>query len=306
MAADRGGQSRLEVYDREFFSSTRRRASRSAEAVVPYLMDLLDPESVVDVGCGTGSWLTPFAARGVEILGVDGPWAEGDLEIPLERCIAADLSLGLDLDRRFDLVLSLEVAEHLDAASASSFVAALAKLGPLILFSAAVPGQGGTEHLNEQWPEYWAELFGEEGFVPVDCVRKRFWSDERVAPYYSQNAVLFIEPGSLQRLSALRAELEGSDNGLPLPLVHPASFAKALAAVAGARRELQVTERRLRKELHAADKRLRRYERSERRSVRNSEIDRRELARLDRRLTALERSRWWRLGRRVGVVKAGG
>lgn len=277
---DSARRSGWEVYDRHFFSSARDRASRSAEAVAPYLVELLDPESVVDVGCGDGSWLAPFASRGVEILGVDGPWAKEALEIPSERFVAADLDLELDLGRRFDLVLSLEVAEHLEPASAPSFVATLARLGPVVVFSAAVPGQGGIDHLNEQWPEYWADLFAGEGFVPVDCLRNRFWSDERVAPYYAQNAVLFVEVDALERLPALRRELRGLDPVPPPPLVHPATLGKAVA-------------------------RLRHCERGESKSAEAREGDRRKLDRLGRRLTAIERSRWWRLGQAMGMVRTG-
>ena len=63
-----------------------------------------------------------------------------------------DLAQPLQIDRRFDLALSLEVAEHLPPECGSEFVQTLTDLSSVILFSAAIPFQGGTDHLNEQWP----------------------------------------------------------------------------------------------------------------------------------------------------------
>jgi len=157
-------------------------------------MELVRPKSVVDFGCGTGTWLAVFSRYGVrEILGVDGPWIDHELlEIPSDRFVARDLSKPFYLDRQFDLVLSLEVAEHLPPESAHGFLDSLTRLGPIVLFSAAIPYQGGTGHLNEQWPEYWASLFERRGFNAVDCIRRRVWENPAVEWWYAQNAILLV------------------------------------------------------------------------------------------------------------------
>jgi hypothetical protein len=98
----------------------------------------------------------------------------------------------LPLEREFDLVLSLEVAEHLPEESAAGFSQSLARLGPIVLFSAAAPQQGGTGHLNEQWPSYWVRHFAQNGFTVVDCLRDRIWRDERIEWRYRQNLLLFV------------------------------------------------------------------------------------------------------------------
>ena len=115
-------------------------AARSADVVVPLVMELVAPSSVVDVGCGLASWLAAFAHFGVpRIFGVDGPWVdESTLRIPPDRFLAADLTQPLRLDEHFDLVVSLEVGEHLPADAADTFIDSLVALGPVILFSAAV------------------------------------------------------------------------------------------------------------------------------------------------------------------------
>jgi SAM-dependent methyltransferase len=166
---------------------------RSARRVVPRVMDLVRPARVVDVGCGRGGWLRVFLEHRVaEVLGVDGDWVDpAGLHIPGESFQHWDLRQPLEITGTFDLAVSLEVAEHLPAASADGFVDALTSLAPVVLFSAAIPHQGGVGHVNEQWPEYWAERFARRGFAAVDVLRREIWDDPDVAWWYAQNLLLF-------------------------------------------------------------------------------------------------------------------
>src|SRR5262249_48124778 len=152
----------------------------SAEVVVPLVLRLLGPpDSVVDVGCGLGSWLAVFQAHGVrDVLGIDGDWADrSKLLIGPQQVRAGDRRSPLRLGRRCGLALSLEVAQHLPAACAEAHVGALTGLAPAVLFSAAVPYQGGVGHVNEQWPAYWARLFAARGYAAVDCLRRLIWDN---------------------------------------------------------------------------------------------------------------------------------
>src|SRR6266542_308161 len=151
----------MTVYTQDFFRSRETGSLTSAHHIVPIVLDLVRPKSVVDVGCGLGTWLAVFAKHGVEdILGIDGGYVPTEaLHIPPSRFRSCALTEALLIDRAFDLVVSLEVAEHLPRESAETFVESLATLGPAVLFSAAIPFQGGTGHVNEQWPEYWVKLF---------------------------------------------------------------------------------------------------------------------------------------------------
>jgi len=168
-------------------------------------MNLVEPRSVVDVGCGTGVWLNAFRDNGVNhLLGIDHLTKSDVLEIPKSEFMDFDLCLPLRLDRKFDLVVSLEVAEHLPKDSAEVFVESLVSLGEVVLFSAAIPYQQGFHHVNEQWPEYWAELFAAKGFIPVDCIRARVWRNESVEPFYSQNTLLYATHSALADHSRLR------------------------------------------------------------------------------------------------------
>ena len=141
-------------YSLEYFARINDGSRNSADVVVPLVTRLVQPTSVIDVGCGTGQWLAAFKRHGVsDVLGVDGPYVERkQLEIGQQEFLPHDLEQPLWIDREFDLALSLEVAEHLSDSIAEQFVETLSRLAPVVLFSAAVPGQGGEKHVNEQWP----------------------------------------------------------------------------------------------------------------------------------------------------------
>jgi SAM-dependent methyltransferase len=181
--------------------------------------------SVVDVGCGRGAWLSVFRERGVRrATGIDGDYVERDrLLFPREDFVAHDLSAPFVGDERYDLVVSLEVGEHLPERSARPFVRTLASLGSVVLFSAAIPGQGGLHHVNEQWPDYWAALFAEVGFAPIDCIRPRVWDDPSVEVWYAQNTLLFATDEAIRATPALEAL--AAEPSRPLAVVHPRLFA---------------------------------------------------------------------------------
>jgi SAM-dependent methyltransferase len=212
----------MQPYTETFFAGLRETARQSSAVIVPLVLDLVRPRSVIDVGCGEGIWLSNFRRRGVEdVMGVDGGWVDkAQLAIPADRFLTHDLRGPIPVGRRFDLVVCLEVAEHLPEDCATTFVESLTRLGPVVLFSAAIPFQGGTDHVNEQWPEYWASHFSERQFVAVDCLRARVWREPTVAWYYAQNMLLFVARDYLTGHDALRREADRTNAGPPA-LVHP-------------------------------------------------------------------------------------
>jgi len=188
-------------YDANFYSYLASFAVRSAQRVVPELAKLLEVKSVVDFGCGQGAWLSVWAANGVSVMGVDGPYVgQRDLLIDPAFFYAADLANGLNLGRRFDLAQSLEVAEHLPASKAQQFVSTLTAHASRVLFSAAVPGQGGENHINEQPLEYWRSLFRQQGYVAVDYLRPLLLNDDLVEPSYRYNMILYVQDSELSSL----------------------------------------------------------------------------------------------------------
>lgn len=211
------------VYDETFYDDIRPGAEQSAREIVPFIIDLVRPSSVVDVGCGTGDWLKGFLDAGItDVLGIDGPWAE-PRHLTERTFLRTDLTSDFSVSRAFDLVLSLEVAEHLPPGRAEAFVVSLVRLGQCVLFSAAIPEQGGTEHVNEQWPTYWAELFKHHDYVAVDCVRPYVWTSALVEWWYAQNMILYVAREALDDRPALATAAARTDIGR-LNVVHPRSY----------------------------------------------------------------------------------
>ncbi len=212
-------------YTAGYYQSIREDSAASAREVVPLLMRLFSPRSVVDVGCGPGTWTAEYKRAGAAVLGIDGYNVKSEqLLIPAPEFERRNLTEPLRLERRFDLVNCLEVAEHLPATRAASLVQDLCRLGDVVVFSAAVPGQGGTHHINEQWPSYWIAFFRENGFQALDCIRPQIWTNENVASWYAQNMFAFIKQ---ERVAGFPAAVESGRGTGPIDLVHPRAYVKA-------------------------------------------------------------------------------
>jgi SAM-dependent methyltransferase len=218
------------TYTPRFFAWGLERTRTSAETIVPLVIERVRPRSVVDLGCGTGVWLEAFARHGIEdYVGVDGDWVPRDeLRIPAERFVAARLDRPLDLGRRFDLAVTLEVAEHLPEHRADVFVRNVVQHAPCVLFSAAIPHQGGTDHVNEQWPDYWAGRFAAHGYVAVDAIRPLVWSKPDVFAFYRQNVLVFATPQVIAERPLLAQDRERTVDA-QLSVVHPELLVAAAA-----------------------------------------------------------------------------
>lgn len=214
------------LYTKQFYSSMVDTSTASAEVILPLLLSLIKkPTSIIDVGCGEAKWLAVFEKLGIEdVRGVDGPWVDvGRLAISENKFTSIDLEKPFSLEKGADMIMTLEVAEHISPDSAADFVASLVSHAPLVLFSAAIPYQGGSHHVNEQWPEYWADKFAAHGYVPIDLLRHRIWDDVRVSVFYRQNIMLYVKETELSNHPAL-VKARDDGYGMPLALVHPDSY----------------------------------------------------------------------------------
>lgn len=172
-------------YTSRYYHQISEGSIRSAKIVMGALG--FQPASIIDIGCGVGEWNNGQP----DYIGVDYRVEKDQLLIPFDRFIECDLNHEFpSIGRTFDLCLCLEVAEHLKPSRAEGLVEMLCSLSDRVLFSAAIPHQGGVGHVHEAWQSYWAELFKMHGFGAAkeqpdiqDCEDVEFW--------YRQNIVLY-------------------------------------------------------------------------------------------------------------------
>jgi len=222
------------LYSRKFFAHLREGSAGSARALVPMVLKIHPAGTTIDVGCGIGGWVRAFADQGVKAVGVDGDYVDRNQLLVPDHCfVAHDLNRPLDaadLGRRFgdsetsrfDLAISLEVAEHLQPQRSESLVRDLCALADVVLFAAAIPFQGGAGHVNERWQSWWAQKFSDNGYDPFDVLRRDIWGRRDIAWWYKQNTIFYVK-----RNSAAHAQFAGSfvqPADTMFDLVHPELF----------------------------------------------------------------------------------
>lgn len=179
-----------------FFYENRDNLTRYAAREIIRLVDrTFGPiSSVVDVGCGVGTWLAVAAEYGaITLKGFEGEWAKDNpFTIAKDQIEIVDLEQEWEICGEFDLGVCLEVAEHLTAESGVRLIRTLVGTSKVILFSAGVPGQGGNGHLNDQWPNYWQKEFSKYGFMSLDLIRPHIIRDEKIPLWYRQNIFIVV------------------------------------------------------------------------------------------------------------------
>lgn len=204
-------------YDSDFFTALKTTSANSAGPIAKFIVDTFQPQSVVDFGCGNGEILYEISLlRQIECLGIEGPWVDFPQAENIEY-INKDLTEHLSLDRKFDLAICLEVAEHLEERFAEILISNLTSSADIILFSAAIPGQGGTQHVNLQFPKYWNQLFAHKGFALFLDPREIFFKNMKIAPWYQQNALVYRK---------LDGGWKGDPQVEPKVMYHPLIFPK--------------------------------------------------------------------------------
>ena len=191
------------AYDSAFQNMAAAGSAHAARRIISIVRTIMPVASVLDVGCARGTWLRQWREQGVSgITGIDGDYVDrGRLEIAEENFLVHDLAHPFNLGRRFDLAQSLEVAEHLPPACAASFVAGLVSHAPAVLFSAAPPGQGGENHINEQPGQYWRDLFLTHDHVAIDCIRPLLAHEPAMPAWYRYNMLLYVQRDCLDLIA---------------------------------------------------------------------------------------------------------
>lgn len=220
-----------ELYNEEFYNTNIAGMSESAKIVLKFLFNIIRPNSVIDVGCGKGAWLAVAELYGAKKLkGLDGSWI--NKKTLLGEAIdftAVNFEKDLpELDSKYDLCISLEVAEHISKDNAERFIEYLCSASDHVLFGAAIKKQGGTNHINEQPQTYWIEIFKSNGYDCFDIIRPNIWDNEAVEWWYRQNTFLFIKKDTKQNIKNIE-KLKSLHNQIIYDIVHPDTFEEKLA-----------------------------------------------------------------------------
>ncbi len=220
------------VYSRDFYDYIDSGSRSSARTIASLLLHEMKIRSLLDVGGGHGAWAAEWMKAGVkDVVAVDGHYVNlKQLAIAARAFVSHDLSQPLDLGRRFDLVQSLEVAEHLSQEHAATFVDSLVSHGDVVLFSAAVPNQGGEHHVNEQPPEYWRAHFAARGYDVFDWVRPQVAMNREVKAWYRFNSFIYANEAGQARLSKAILDARVAD-GQPLKIGGDFAWSLRRAAV---------------------------------------------------------------------------
>ena len=213
--------------------------------IVPILIEKKKKKSVVDVGCGLGTFLRVFMENGItDVSGLDGSWVDKNLlseNLPLECFREVNLEDFIQADRKFDMALCLEVAEHLPKCKANNIVSTLINLSDIIIFSAAIPNQGGQNHVNEQWPTYWEELFNAHNYLMYDVIRPKIWDNSNIFFWYKQNIFVYVRKGHK------RNSLTDNPSSMIRNVVHPDLFNLQCNALVDAQKKLIYVDGQLEK-----------------------------------------------------------
>lgn len=213
------------TYSTEFYEYINSGSLASAKIIVPQIIELFNPSSVLDIGCGAGAWCSVWIKHDTpEVLGIDGDYIkEENLLINKKYFEAADLGAPVDLKRKFDLAISLEVAEHIPEEKSNIFVENLTRHADVIIFSAAVPGQGGEFHVNEQPLEYWREKFARLDYWCFDPLRGVIKNIDNIEPWYRYNILVYVSKKRMQELPE-RIKTSRIEPGIPIPDVSSISW----------------------------------------------------------------------------------
>ena len=228
-------------YDDDFYTLLSTGVQRSSQKYVQALYRIYQPKSIIDIGCGRGIWLQSFGKCGAtKLVGLDGKWNnKKDMVSEHIEFQQVDLNNIPLQSEKYDLAVSLEVAEHLHPDSAAEFVSSICELSDAVLFSAAYTWQGGVDHQNEQPHSYWAELFQKHNFIPYDLFRPAFWGEEDVEFWYRQNAFMYLRQHSSVESIFAQKGCQPMVNLAFMDCIHPDLYAAKLREIVSAHQALQ-------------------------------------------------------------------
>ena len=161
-----------------------------ANRLATWIKENINPKKVVDIGCGPGTYVYSLRDNGINAYGYDiDDRVDG-------KDYLKKLSL-FEINDKSDVVICLEVAEHIETSLSDSIVDSIIRNvndDGIIIWTAAIPGQGGVGHINCQKKEYWEEKFISRGFHRDCAIESNLLEYIRSGPYmgwFLQNLMVF-------------------------------------------------------------------------------------------------------------------
>lgn len=213
------------MYDKKYYKKHEDGSFQSAKCIIGYINTFYNFKSAVDFGCGMGTWCNVMESFNKEdYLGIDQhDYSSEYMLISQEKYLKYDLCYPLSLSRKYDIAISVEVAEHIDSKYAGIFIGNLCRHSDVILFSAALPNQGGTGHINEQPCSYWKQIFERFKYRAIDCIRPVFWNNKTIEVWYRNNSILYINEQIYNEfIKLIPTQIH------PLDIVHPEMLERIL------------------------------------------------------------------------------
>lgn len=228
------------VYNKPYYAKRHKQTLYTAQKVLSIIQNIVKDAKVLDLGCGVGTWASVAKSLGASsVQGMDGPWVNEELlEIDSKEFIKLDFNKGLPkLVENYDLIIWLENVEHLPKDVGEKVLDWITARTTFVLFSGAIPGQGGRGHLNEQWQSSWAELFSKKGFKVYDLIRPKIWSDDLIPFWYKQNSIVYVKPNNTPKWFGDITEV--TDFSL-LDVVHPSKWEKQILKPVGLKKSFSL------------------------------------------------------------------
>lgn len=215
------------MYDEKYYRKHEKGSYCSAIHILEYLQTFLSIHSIIDFGCGMGTWGRAALDLDMKIndfLGIDQhKYDESYMAIAQKNYMTYDLRKSFNINRKYDLAISVEVAEHIPSIYSDIFVKNICLHSDVILFSAALPFQGGSGHINEQTCSYWINKFKQNDYIAIDCVRPKFWDNENIEVWYKNNCLLFVKDHLYKKIYSDIPEVK-----YPADIIHPLMLKRIL------------------------------------------------------------------------------
>lgn len=213
------------MYDEKYYKKHQDGSYRSALRLLRFIYGLTHFQTMVDYGCGMGTWGIAAKELGTtNYLGIDQHTYDTTyMLIDRSEYLQKDLRVPIDLHFCYDLAVCVEVAEHISEGHADMLVENICCNSKVVLFSAALSYQGGTGHVNEQPCSYWAKKFQKNGYRPVDCIRPVFWENEQIEIWYRNNCILYMTSDAFEQIKKNLPKIS-----FPIDIVHPQMLERIL------------------------------------------------------------------------------